>query len=457
MWFPASIHTLPTSSDLKYANEALNEAEEQLGSALSYLRRVQTRLMHLERDPRDLWSISVMIQQRKVLDDGSFTTSMTKDEAKQRKDLAFPLVLAHLRVNGLRNYLLELRRWISPIRMLNVDVLTLIFEFAISETDWRTTLRIAAVSRFWRHVVLSTSHFWTYIGMKDCPHEDAIKTFIERSGQIPLHISLPTGVSFDCISHHAERIKCLSIGDSHSDVMSSSFSRLKWLSIRDDSLSFPINPDLLPALSHLVYDTSPFHDTLVNAQMPPLETLALQARGTWYEVITSCRESLVSLKIDRYTGHRFSKIRLPRLKCLEIVCEKGRFGSLDLVFVTPVLETYIEVLGSHNLRGEDFGTMETVKYLRVDAIHSVSRFPNVRVVQFTGSLDANDFTERLLIDDTLYPHLERIELEPKSVRMSPTCLLGMHRVGSRVVEVGVVSGMCDTPLPGMISTVMASL
>jgi hypothetical protein len=42
-----------------------------------------------------------------------------------------------------------------PIRRLNLDVLSTIFEIR-GPIDWRTTLHIAGVSRLWRGVVPAT-------------------------------------------------------------------------------------------------------------------------------------------------------------------------------------------------------------------------------------------------------------------------------------------------------------
>ena len=481
MWLPASTRHLPTSSDLEHANAALNEAEKRRHSALSHLKRVQADLMDTEKCLGDLWYISAMIQDKRVVDDCSFVASMTEEETKRRKDLAFPLAMAHLQVDSLSNYLLELRGWIAPIRMLDADVLALIFEFS-GENDWRTTLRIAAVSRFWRRVALDTPRMWSYIDTRNHSCRSAIEAFLERSGGAPLHIHLPKAVPSALLSHCTGRIKCLSIDDSHSDFMPP-FSKLKWLSIRGYPWSFFIKSHFFPVLSHLVYDppllapSNRMHDTPllasshlaynvstiyrtpIDIRMPPLETLALQACAEWYHIVKSCRHSLVSLKVGGYTdtASRFKKIRLPTLKCLEIERLEERSGPLDLIFITPVLETYVEALGGYSrLRGVS-GIMETVKYIRVDKIPYISEFPNLRVIQFTGDLNIDDFIGPLLKDDTLYSHLERIELEPGSEGNSPKCPLGLLKVGSRVVEVSVISGMRETPLPGMISTTMASL
>jgi hypothetical protein len=79
-----------------------------------------------------------------------------------------------------------LKAWIAPVRRLNDDVLSIIFEFC-GEDHAKNTLRISAVSRGWRQVVLATPRAWAYLDMYLCHHHPTVQLFLERSRPYPLH------------------------------------------------------------------------------------------------------------------------------------------------------------------------------------------------------------------------------------------------------------------------------
>jgi hypothetical protein len=83
-----------------------------------------------------------------------------------------------------------MRAWIAPIRRVNTDILSLIFEICC-EDDWKTPLRIAATSRDWRNLVLAPPRAWEFLPVRKRHDIKMIKLFLERSHPRPLHFYLP--------------------------------------------------------------------------------------------------------------------------------------------------------------------------------------------------------------------------------------------------------------------------
>jgi len=146
MWTPADITALPTAQDLIDAQSAIKEVEIEL------------------------------------------------------KDALLALEQAKLRVNRIRQNLWERRAWIAPIRRLNSDVLSLVFEFC-GEYRWKTPLRIAGVSRHWRDLVLATPRAWAFLDVHKC-YEDGdtqlIRHFFKHSAPQPLHVYLTKSQRLCC-------------------------------------------------------------------------------------------------------------------------------------------------------------------------------------------------------------------------------------------------------------------
>ena len=95
----------------------------------------------------------------------------------------------------LERHLKMLKAWIAPIRRLNTDILSLIFEMC-GEDYWKTPLRIAATSRDWRNLVLATPRAWEFLLVRECKDIKTIKLFLERSN--PLHFTCIIGMRFPC-------------------------------------------------------------------------------------------------------------------------------------------------------------------------------------------------------------------------------------------------------------------
>jgi hypothetical protein len=78
------------------------------------------------------------------------------------KDALADPVCSAITITGLERDLEMMQAWIAPIRRLNTDILSIIFEMC-GEDNWKTPLRIAATCRDWRNLVLATPRAWEFL------------------------------------------------------------------------------------------------------------------------------------------------------------------------------------------------------------------------------------------------------------------------------------------------------
>ncbi|KIM20475.1 hypothetical protein M408DRAFT_30336, partial [Serendipita vermifera MAFF 305830] len=101
------------------------------------------------------------------------------DETKTELEIALKVLeAAKLRVAALIKSLEVQRAWIAPIRRLNFDTLSRVFEFS-GEDDPKTVMRISAVSHQWRATVLSTPRAWSFLSISHCDDHNVIKLFFD--------------------------------------------------------------------------------------------------------------------------------------------------------------------------------------------------------------------------------------------------------------------------------------
>ena len=265
---------------------------------------------------------------------------------------------AQARLATLTKDLEEKRALVSPINKLNFDVLSIIFIFC-SWVDPIAPLQIGSVSRYWRSVILRTPQAWCFIPSARI-FQSHYETYLERSGQQPLHINLSDiidGITSSTLTAVAHRIQCLSIPDLllHSTYQTV-FPRLTRLILssdfEDESCAdlLAVTTSKFPNLRHL--DIHAMIDIFnICPELPPLQTLRISPHDEygWPGVIKACITSLKSLEliIDAETLYgevkgKFFPLDFPSLLFLKIVYRNRAWRSWWRRWNTPVLETFIE-------------------------------------------------------------------------------------------------------------------
>jgi hypothetical protein len=352
----------------------------------------------------------------------------------QLKDAPIALAQAKLRVSNIEKDLRERCAWISPVRKLPLDVLSIIFEIC-GEDDWKIMLRIAVVSRMWRGLALSTPRAWSFIDLKRCDDREMIQTFFERSGQLPLHIDLPATQSVRFLLNVAHRLECLLVERLDYDADQISFPKLRRLTLWGEtnigiaSLSY-LGLDRFPALRHLECALELFRGASTSSGIAPLHTLsiAIARRFASLDLLKCVKDTLSCLKLDLYnepSNPLSTAIVFSSLKYLQIHYWEIEPDLWPLTLVTPVLETYIEWSGAYhsNPIHPDVGK---VKFLRFGQAPTLSSFPMIVVLQLEEADDIDKVLSQLTNKPALCPELALIEVAPH---------LRMSDVEGRVAEI----------------------
>jgi hypothetical protein len=342
MWAPADINALPTPHDILAANNAI---------------------LHLEEE----------------------------------------LVQARLRVKQLMEELKWRRAWIAPVRKLNFDILSLIFEYC-GEEEWRSPLQISAVSRLWRDVALATPRAWSFIDTRKEADFDVIRLFFERSGEKLLHIGFSSRIRQDDLpGDFTRKIQCLSIGQFFfgtplgrifstipEKIPFPNLTRLRVRPGRSGVRFSDLSLSIFPSLRHLemtgaLDDENRIPPPFNPLVFPPLTTLKLTVRENevWLRVIACCSDSLVSLsiKFTRFLLLEPSRVNLPNLRCLEIMKYTDGDNPSLLTFITPALTTYIEVNEFQDPGKPLHLDTNSVTHMRIDQVPLLSMMPQLRVLQ----------------------------------------------------------------------------
>ncbi|KIM28518.1 hypothetical protein M408DRAFT_23575 [Serendipita vermifera MAFF 305830] len=362
MWAPADLNALPTNEDYINAKTAILEMENELADALLALAQIQIRIANLEKD------------------------------------------------------IYERRAWIAPIRKLGFDVLSLIFE-RCSEGEWNAPLKIGAVSRGWRTVVLNTPYAWSIIDLEYLKDIDAVDTYLRRSGTSPIHARILYDAQ-ERLRNISNRISCAFI----------------WFTLESENLIFPClrrlrignNPPAqyfkssrFPALRHLVYtghlhymetddSSSHFED------FPLLETLATHTmpERRLSILLRTCSSTLVTLSLAYvFDSQDTCTIKLPSLIFLRIHRGEARSWEWPLNLVTPALQSYIETddLQSHD--GTIHKSLENVTNLRLSRMPPLSKCIQLRRLQIaTRDELVYPILKELAVDKNFCPNLEAIEV-----------------------------------------------
>jgi hypothetical protein len=406
MWSPANISALPTPEELKTVKEVIDFLERDLENAIESLAQAQLRVEMLRKE----------LEERKV--------------------------------------------WAAPARRLTFDVLSMIFEWCAA-VEWDSPLRIAAVSRTWRSIVLDTPRAWAFPDVSS--YKNNVNLFFERSRQRPLHVSLPSSRGWDLTSI-THRIHCLSfryVSAPYETLVFPNVQRLTMFGSGMLKITF-INFRMFPALRQLVTVKRTlchaFGSASTKLLFPRLESWSLRTsqNRAWFDGLRSCQNTLVSLKIYGHSYGIMDKhppILFPVLRCLELMTghvSNGRFN-----FMTPRLDSYGE--DTDLLEGPMHTDVSTVTLMRflVNGTPTLSLSCCLglkRLLIYDGSNHVIDSVlDQLLADAGFCPVLQVIELYTNA-NIAPYLerLSVINRDRARAIDLVVSTKW--TELPGSIPT-----
>ena len=308
----------------------------------------------------DIWSIKKEI--------------MNLEVEFQRAVKAFKRAKEHML--HLKQVLEERRTWITPIRTVPAEVLTEILLFA-SETEDLALVKLTAVCRLWRQIMLTTPRAWSFIYLKKHENRDYydryLEVFFNRSRPLLLHLSLPDEIYDEdgmlvcmvpmIVWQNRGRIRCLTISGWHLSVLLSSgwdayFLHLETLHLTTGHFN-DIEPRLLtrerfPVLQSLHWPSledrigSDFLTTFV--EFVSLQHLSLEVDDEfrWLHLIWACATTLKGLEIRGHVSWIAAAIPtynvvLPILQSLHLNYQLSkRHAGLPFRLVTPAL-TCIDV------------------------------------------------------------------------------------------------------------------
>jgi hypothetical protein len=342
-----------------------------------------------------------------------------------------------------------------PISRGPFDVLSYIFEIC-GEKDYRTTLKIAVLSRHWRGIVLSTPRAWAFVDIENCRNEEVVKLYLERSSPRPLHIFVPSNRDFGVFHHVTDRIRCLSIRGTHGiNLGEATFPNVIRLTITGRNVltqQSTINSERFPALRHLV--SEPLWILPPSSiSLPPLQSLSLVIAGRleWMSFLTSCKDTLTSLKLLIHAAYApFEKsFVLPRLQSLEIQCRRRTGGTTPLNLRTPVLTTFIEAEERPYTGVYFHQDLKNVQYMRTDRLPPLSLLLKLRVLQLDGPPTVGEAVFDMLLEDfALCPELTLIDQVVGKVGRTKEKLAEVNK--SRPIPIRLRSVIRPEDLPGII-------
>jgi hypothetical protein len=246
------------------------------------------------------------------------------------------------------------------------------------------------VSRLWREVILHTPRAWCFIDFRDLD-ASCLDTYFERSGQCGLHLALANPYEVELLAPVAHRVQCLAFpfisAPLEPNITFPRLTRLRTPLFPDHQwFSDPaaLIPSRFPNLRHL---------ELRNVLLDPPNCQALSSLQTlkitifdddgWSELLTSCKESLVSLQITWLASDydfQVPLIELPNLRYLKVVDGNRKDCSWASPLLTPALRAYWEEAASSSEAEKRRECIGSITHLRLQRVPTM--FPTqLRVLQ----------------------------------------------------------------------------
>lgn len=285
------------------------------------------------------------------------------------------------KINELEQELLHRRAWIAPIRLIPVEILSIIF-LDTSRMSGKAPFILGGVCRFWRDIILGMPEVWSFIRLNQIVTVTGLPIIIQRGAPYPVKLDILSDADFHLIpiiDTLVERIGCLKIKPDKFKITHRSFSSLTTLVLIEtfDKSVFTrnthalLNGQLFPQLRRLyggnIFDSikSPLPSFPI---YPPIEELGLVCRNHHLaalicQVLASQLRVLYIVALKMYDPPTALPIEVtfPSLKHLTLL-QCGRKLQWNMIGHTPNLESYTQVGSSSGNIHRDVTSVQHLKY-----------------------------------------------------------------------------------------------
>lgn len=305
---------------------------------------------------------------------------------------------AQSEVDLLEEDLYKQRNWISPVRHVTHDILSIIFLEATQKDD-RAPFVLGGVCRLWRQSMLDTPRVWSLVHWNRIKLE-AVPVILARGGSWPIHLTIAEkldGEFIDALTQAPERVTCLTISSPwQTSIILKGFPNLTKLvftgrPIPIDNSTILLDAARFPKLRSL--SAGSLLDSRFNPPFPtifpPIEELSIETatRGVATEIIKKLAPGLTRLCFfgsGLTPGpHGFdpdppTELNFPKLLHLSLVDAWSEDGLWPFIAQTPVLQSYAE---NHHISSRTFNIHKDTK--KVEALLfekdiDMSLFPKLR-------------------------------------------------------------------------------
>ncbi|KIM26444.1 hypothetical protein M408DRAFT_193398 [Serendipita vermifera MAFF 305830] len=303
-------------------------------------------------------------------------------------------------INELEEKLKRHKAWISPVRRIPIEILSIIFVEA-TRVEWKMPFILGSVCYMWRLSILETPQVWSMVNLSKVQSGSPLASIVERSAPFPFNLVIneddKTHLT-ELIETHTGRIKYLRVRLAFFSIPKQLFSNLTALAIlhhNGDTYKFDprllLDGNLFPNLRCLK-SGSAFseidEDFVPPALVPPIEEIVLTARTPQVVTIILKRlaHRLVSIfmvsliHIDSFPGHIPVNISFPRLHTLSILTHYMYQCLWPFDAQTPVLYGYNEAPARFGW-GKFHRDTRTVKRLGLCQDIDLRNFPGIREVR----------------------------------------------------------------------------
>jgi hypothetical protein len=276
-----------------------------------------------------------------------------KNVKNEIEETEVELAEAQLEVDTARKEPAEREAWMSPVRMISYDELTIISNLC-AEYSWTAPIRLAAVCQTWRDAILANSRVWSCIHLNSDRALKLVPLYLERSGQRMLRVRLDNGSAspeyYIPITQIADRIRCLSIPTFSTLLYGITFpflNRLHLIAEINPMIISRLSRSRFPALCRLdVYFPERAYryliDKTVDSPLPHTLIISSCPGVNVTRIVHRYSQSLTSLDLTIPRGVSFSRryiVPLPQLESLTF----NDFGTVrsPLTMITPILKVFV--------------------------------------------------------------------------------------------------------------------
>lgn len=350
------------------------------------------------------------------------------------------LMQAQRAVDLLEEELLHQKNWISPVRRITYDLLSIVF-LRSCEEDWKALFSLGGVCRLWRQTVLSSPRIWSLIHLERITAKEAVPVIIQRGGSWPIHLTLGKDFKSEFIEEltkSPQRIKCLVTDCRHWSILSRGFSNLTKLVIIDGFIPAAASMMLLDAETfpnlrclrvRALFDSTislPFPITF-----PPIEEFSVETHvhGLVAGIIRRlapeltrlcyvCRGPHIGL-LDPNPDGDPEALDFPKLIHLSIVDVRAQPGHWPFIARTPLLQVYGEHQEFFRHRYNQHKDTKSVKTLLFGKDIDMSLFPELWEVRALHAGVAKLLSD-LESEPEIWPNLNIVVCSQDDIADRPT-------------------------------------